>query len=34
MVGGPGTVTDHDREPLMLAHIKAAYNHSKRMRFD
>lgn len=25
LVGGPGTVTDHDRPPMLLPHIEAAY---------
>jgi hypothetical protein len=34
MIGGPGSVTDHDREPLMLAHIEGAYGAARQARFE
>lgn len=34
MVGGPGKVTVHEREPLILPHIEAAYDASVKARWD
>jgi hypothetical protein len=34
LVGGPGKVTDHLREPLMLPHIAAAYAAAAEARWD